>query len=86
MDAKAKSRDLWSKPVRASITAPLDTFQVGVEDGVEVHIRLEADGTISVFVRALDNPGYLKSKTMPFSEFAEIFGRAFFGPDWRKPR
>ena len=84
MEAKPTTRDVWSKPIQATISVPLDTFKVEIEDGIELQIRLETNGDVSLFISAFNHPSYLKTTTMPFPDFAEAIGRAFFGPNWRK--
>jgi hypothetical protein len=86
MEPKAVTRDIWSKPIQATIENPMDRFQVRIEDGVELQIRFEKDGNVSVYLSAFDHPSYFKTKTMPFLEFAEAIGQAFFGSDWRKSK
>ena len=79
----AETKDIWSRPVQASIRVPLDTFKVEADDRIPgVQIRLDGD-KVYVSVMGHDHVSCLKSKTIPYTEFAATFGKVFFGPDWR---
>lgn len=82
----AETRDVWTRPIQATVAVPMDQFKVQADDGFPgVHIRLEGHH-VYVSVEALDHISYLKSKTMEYTEFVSALGRVFFGDDWSKSR
>ena len=80
---KAETREVWSRPIQASIEVPMDIFRVDYKYGPNVQIRLD-DDRVYVNVMAHDHGSYLKAVTVDYEEFVRKVGEAFFGEDWYK--
>ena len=86
----------WSQPIQAKIEYPMDCFKMvrcvpgcRFMDGYEepsIIIRHEGDGQIYININPYEHVSHMKSITMPFKEFVEKMGEAFFGPNWKEAK
>ena len=84
----------WSKPIQAKIEYPMDCFKMvrcvhrstymSSYEEPSILIRHEGNGEIYISVNPFEHQSTSKSITLPFQEFVEKIGEAFFGPDWKK--